>query len=138
MIISDRDISKTELQNIYDDFKKIEREDGVPDAPQIRHQFIAEDDGGIMGFASGLTNHKWFNLTDMWVREDCRRRGLGARLLKMLERRVFDLGIRHIYTWTAGFHSPQFYEAQGYRVFAVFEDFFEVAGYHHIGYRKDL
>ena len=30
------------------------------------------------------------------------------------------------------------YRRQGYQAFAVFEDFFEVKGYHHIGYRKDI
>jgi len=33
------------------------------DIPQIRYQFIAEDnDHLVIGFASGLTNHKWLNL----------------------------------------------------------------------------
>jgi len=138
MKITDRDITNKELQDIYDDFKKIEIQDGIPDAPQIRHQFIAEDNGAVIGFASGLTNHKWFYLSDMWVREDFRRQGLGAKLLKMLEDKVKSVGIEHIYTWTTGFINPKFYEKQGYRVFTVFEDFCEVKGYHKIGYRKDL
>src|SRR5215469_7854588 len=100
MTITDRDITEQELQDIYDDFKKIEIRDGIPDAPQVRHQFIAEDNGVVIGFASGLTNHKWFYLSDMWVHEDFRRQGLGAKLLKMLEDRVKSIGIEHIYTWT--------------------------------------
>ena len=138
MNITDRDITKQELEDIYADFKKIERLDGVPDAPQVRHQFLAEEGGAVVGFASGLTNHRWFYLSDMWVREDYRRQGLGAKLLRMLEEKVRAVGIEHIYTWTSGFINPHFYESQGYRVFTVFEDFFEVEGYHMIGYRKDL
>ena len=138
MKITDREITKKELQDIYDDFKKIERQDGVPDAPQVRYQYTAEDNGTVTGFASGLTNHKWFYLSDLWVHEDYRRQGLGAKLLKMLEEKVQSIGIEHIYTWTSGFINPQFYEKQGYEVFTVFEDFFEVKGYHHIGYRKDF
>jgi len=138
MKITDRDITKKELQNIYDDFKKIELQDGVPYIEQERYQFIAEENGIIIGFASGLTNHKWFYLTDMWVHEDYRRQGLGTKLLKMLEDKVKSIGTGHIYTWTSGFINPKFYEKQGYKVFTVFEDFFEVKGYHHIGYRKDL
>ncbi|MCL1845163.1 MAG: hypothetical protein FWF77_04600 [Defluviitaleaceae bacterium] len=57
MNITDRDITPKELQDIYDDFKKIEIRDGVPDSPQVRHQFIAEESGAVIGFASGLTNH---------------------------------------------------------------------------------
>jgi len=138
MNITDRDITKKELQDIYDDFKKIETQDGVPDVPQVRYQFIAEDNEIIVGFASGLTNHKWFFLSDMWVHENFRRQGLGTKLLKKLEDKVKAIGIKHIYTWTSGLVNPKFYEKQGYKVFTIFEDFFEVKGYHHIGYRKDF
>ena len=138
MNITDRAITQAELQYIYDDFKRIERRDGVPDCPQLRYQFTAEEDGMVVGFASGLTNHRWFFLTDLWVHEEYRRRGLGTKLLAMLEDKARYVGMEHIYTWTSGFVNPMFYEKQGYERFTVFEDFFEVRGYHHIGYRKEL
>jgi len=138
MQITDRDITKKELDDIYADFTKIEIQDGVPQAPQVRHQFVAEENGVIVGFASGLTNHKWFYLTDLWIHEDYRRQGLGAKLLGMLEDKIKSIGIKHIYTWTTGFINPNFYENQGYYIFTIFENFCEVEGYHKIGYRKDL
>lgn len=138
MKISDREITKQELDDIYEDFKKIEIQDGVPQVEQERHSITAEENGMVVGFASGLTNHKWFYLTDLWVHEDYRRQGLGTKVLAMLEDKVKTLGIQHMYTWTSGFINPKFYEKQGYCVFTVFEDFFEVEGYHHIGYRKDF
>ena len=138
MIITDRDISKEELNGIYDDFKKIEIQDNVPLNNQRRFQFIAEENDMIIGFASGLTNHKWFYLSDMWVQADYRRQGLGGKLLVMLEEKVKSIGMEHVWTWTTGFINPKFYESQGYKVFTVFEDFCEVKGYHQIGYRKDL
>jgi len=139
MKISDRDITKQELQDIYADFKTIDLQDGIPDSPQARHQFVAEDANGIIiGFASGLTSHKWFYLTDMWVHQDFRRQGLGALLLKMLEDKIISIGIKHIYTWTTGPNNQKFYESQGYEVFTIFENFCEVEGYHKIGYRKDF
>jgi len=138
LTITTRDITKQELEDIYADFKKIEQQDGVPAAPQVRYQYVAEENGIIVGFVSGLTNHKWFCLTDLWVHKDYRRQGMGAKLLRMLEEKIQSIGIEHVYLWTSGFINPLFYEKQGYRVFTVFEDFFEVEGYHHIGYRKDL
>ena len=138
LFFSDRAITKTELEAIYDDFKKIESADGVPGSAQERYQSVAERDGQIIGFASGLTNHRWFFLSDMWVREDYRRQGLGSKLLIMLEEKIKAIGIEHIYTWTSGFINPHFYEKHGYSAFTVFENFFEVEGYHHIGYRKDF
>ena len=138
MKITDREITKQELDDIYADFKKIEIQDGIPQMEQERHSITAEENGMVVGFASGLTNHKWFYLSDLWVREDYRRQGLGTKVLAMLEDKVKSLGTQHIYTWTSGFINPKFYEKQGYYVFTVFEDFFQVEGYHHIGYRKDF
>lgn len=138
MEILEREITDSELQNIYEDFKKIEIQDGVPQVKQSRYQYIAEEEENVIGFISGLTNHKWFFLTDLWVHENYRRRGLGSDLLKLLEKKIVSIGIEHIYTWTSGFINPHFYEKHGYRVFAVFEDFFEVKDYNHIGYRKDF
>ena len=138
MQITNREITQEELNAIYDDFKQIERRDGVPFKPQERRQFVAEHEGTVIGLASGLTNHKWFCLTDLWVHGGFRQQGLGTKLLKLLEEDIAAIGIEHIYLWTSGFANPKFYEKQGYRVFTVFEDFFEVDGYHQIGYRKDL
>ena len=138
MTITDRDISKKELDDIYQDFKVIETQDEVPPNNQRRYQFVAEENGIVIGFASGLTNHKWFYLSDMWVHENHRRQGLGAKLLKMLEDKVVSIGMKHIWTWTTGFINPKFYESQGYEIFTVFEDFCEVKGYHQVGYRKDF
>jgi len=138
MTISQREISKSELNDIYEDFSKIEVQDGIPQREQARFQFLAEENGEVIGFASGLTNHRWFYLTDLWVHENYRRQGLGTKLLKMLEEKAASAGMEHIYTWTSGFVNPAFYTKQGYTVFAVFEEFFEVKGYHHIGFRKDL
>ena len=92
----------------------------------------------VIGFVSGLTNHKWFYLTDLWVHEDYRRQGLGSKLIIMLENKIKIIGIEHIYTWTNGFTNPKFYEKHGYKVFTVFENFYEIEGYHHIGFRKDF
>ena len=138
MLVSDREITPEELEEIYRDFETIERRDGVPDAKGRRLQFTAEADGRIIGFVSGLTNHRWFYLSDLWVREEYRGRGLGSRLLCRMEEQLRSIGIAHIYTWTSGFSNPKFYEKHGYAAFTVFEDFFEVPGYHQIGYRKDL
>ena len=60
MRFTDRNITKQELESIYDDFKKIERLGGVPDAKQERHQFAVEENGMVIAFVSGLTNHKRF------------------------------------------------------------------------------
>ena len=138
MDIVEREITASELEEIYRDFERIEQRDGVPQVPRERYSDIAEEDGEVIGFASGLTHHKWFYLSDLWVKEPYRGKGLGSRLLEMLEEKVRALGIEHIYTWTSGPRNPRFYERHGYRAFTVFENFYEIEGYHQTGFRKDL
>jgi len=138
MNIVDREITKEELQAIYDDFKKIEIQDGLSQDESKRYNVVAEENGAVVGFASGLTQYEWFHLTDLWVHENHRRQGLGAKILKMLEDKIKPAGMRHVYTWTTGFINPKFYESQGYKAFTVFENYCGREGYHKVGYRKDF
>ena len=139
MKITDRNLTKQELKEIYDDFKKIEIQHGVPQVEQERYNVTADENGMVIGMASGLTNHKWFYLSDLWVHENYRGQKLGAKLLALLENNIKSIGIEHIYTWTTAYNSNElFYEKQGYRQCFIFEDFFEVKGGHHICLRKDF
>jgi N-acetylglutamate synthase-like GNAT family acetyltransferase len=139
MKITDRNVTEEELNNIYKDFKNIEIEYSVPDAKADRYNITVEAKGKVIGFASGLTNHKWFCLTDLWIKDDYRNQKLGAKILKLLEDKVKSKGIKHIYTWTTGYNkNEEFYKKQGYEIFVIFEDFFEVKDGHHIGLKKDL
>ena len=138
MQITEREITQEELNRIYEDFTKIEIRGGVPQTPVMRYQYTVEEDGKVIGFVSGLTEHKWFYLSDLWVEEEHRRSGLGSKLLVMMEEKARSAGMEHVYTWTTGRINPIFYEKHGYKRFTVFEDFCEVEGYHRIGYRKDL
>jgi len=138
MNISERDITPAELESIYDDFRNIEIADGVPQRKTERYQYVFEENGAVIGYVSGITEHKWFYLTDLWVEESYRRQGLGTRLLNMIEQKASDVGMEHIYLWTSGFINPLFYEKLGYIRFTVLEDKYEVEGYHQTGYRKDI
>ena len=138
MKITDRDISRQELEAIYADFAVIDLQDGIPDHPSARHQYVAEADGIIIGLASGLAQHRWFYLTDLWVHKDHRGTGLGSKLLAMLEKKVQSVGIAHMYTWTSGPGNTIFYQKQGYEIFAQFDNFYEVEGHHKVGFRKDF
>lgn len=138
MIITNRDITPEELRGIYDDFRDIEIRDGVPQRKTQRLQFVMEENNEVIGYVSGLTEHKWFYLTDLWIKEEHRRQGLGTGLLAMMEQKAAAVGMEHIYLWTAGRVNPLFYEKNGYQSFAVLEDKYEVEGYHQVGYRKDI
>ncbi len=138
MEIIKRETSSEERSRILRDFDQILARDGVPRYDGKRYSFVAEENGKLIGYASGLKEHLWLYLTDLWVEESRRRQGTGTALLNRMEATAREEGLRHVYLWTSGFVNPLFYEKNGYRKFVVFEDFFEVEGYHQIGYRKDL
>ena len=111
MKFTNRNVTKEELKNIYDDFRGIESRYGVPEASQVRYNVTVEENDKLIGMASGLTNHKWFNLTDLWIHEKYRKQGLGSKILKQLEEDIKSKGVKHIYTWTTGFDKNDiFYE----------------------------
>jgi len=139
MKITERSVSQQELKEIYNDFKKIEIQHNVPQVEQKRYNVTADENGIVVGMASGLTNHKWFYLSDLWVHENYRGQGLGTKLLAMLEDKIRAIGMEHIYTWTTAYNSnEQFYEKHGYKQCFMFENLFEVKDGHHICLRKDF
>ena len=140
MKISKREVTKQELKEIYDDFRKIEMQYGVPQVERKRYNVTAEDNDMLIGMASGLSHqNKWFYLSDLWVHENYRKQGLGAKLLATLEDEIKSAGIKHIYTCTTAYNSNEiFYEKQGYQQCFTFENYFEVKNGHHVYMRKDI
>ena len=138
MNISDRTVMEDEWKNIYADLEKIHSQNGIPPFKEERHRLVIDENEEIIGVADGYTNHKWFYFALLLVREDYRRQGLGTKLLVMLEEKLKEAGIEHIYLWTSGFINPKFCEKHGYNLFTVFENLYEAEGHHHMGYRKDL
>lgn len=67
---------------------------------------------------------RWLQVDLLWVHEDRRGSGLGAGLLELAEQRAREergcIGVR-LDTW--GFQAKPFYEARGYTVFGVLEDY---------------
>lgn len=75
----------------------------------------AETIGGLIGERCGDTVY----LKTLWVHDDCRRQGVGAKLMDMLESKAKSSGVSRIITNTYGFQSRVFYENQGFELFSV-------------------
>ncbi len=139
MKFTDREITSDEYNKICEDFRKIEIDYGITDSNNKRINITVEEEEKVVGFASGLINHEWFNLTDLWIIEEYRGKGLGAKILGMIEEKAKAEGVKHSYTWTTAYNSNEkFYEKQGYKQCLVFEDYFGIKGGHHICLRKDF
>ena len=134
----DRDLTQLELERMHQSFGENQLASGVPLTVQVRHNVIAvEDTDSFIGCASGLeTDNHWFHLTDLWLEEAYRKRGLGTALLKQLETKLAAAGITDVYTWTAGYEAPGFYRRQGYELFCEFENYY--VGSSRFGFRKQL
>ncbi len=143
MDIIERDITDAELRQVHAGFNQHAVEHGNPPEASQRFSIVAVDDGMFVGCSSGLACKTatgyggWFYLTDMFVEKRHRGQGLGHTLLERLEHRVTELGISHIWAWTAGYEAPDFYRRHGYSVFFEQPNYYS-SGHSRIGLYKHL
>jgi len=62
----------------------------------------------------GRTWGECAELRQLWVAPALRRRGLGARLVRLFEQQALSRGCRRVYLDTFSFQAPRLYEALGY------------------------
>lgn len=89
---------------------------------------VWEEDGQILGYAYADTfktraAYQWDADLSVYLRGDCRGRGIGRALYAELENRMRDLGYHVLYgvVTSSNEASCRFHEAMGYRPIAVFE-----------------
>lgn len=93
-------------------------------------------DGALAGGLVGMTNWEWLYVDCLWVAEEHRRGGLGARLLRAAEEEAVRRGCRWSRLWTYDFQAPDFYPRQGYERWGVLDGY--PPGHSQIWFRKDL
>ena len=99
--------------------------------------------GAILGtkgeIIAGYCGHTWggnCELTNVWVSEGCRGKGLGKALLDSAEAEAVRRQCSQIVLRTHSFQAPGFYEANGYKCRFVLENV--PAGYSDMVYIKVL
>ena len=139
----EREMTEPEYACVNAGFGEHTVEHGNPVVTSERFGFVVMDGESFVGCATGLAEKhghgycNWFYLTDLFIEKAYRQKGLGAEVLGKLEDRVAGLGIRNIWTWTAGFEAPGFYKKQGYEIFCELDDWYS-SGHSRIGLRKTL
>jgi ribosomal protein S18 acetylase RimI-like enzyme len=98
-------------------------------------KFIGSATG--LAYKNGAQYSGWFYLTDLFIEKPYRRQGLGAAILAKLEARISALGVRYVWTDTAGYEAPGFYKRQGYIVIYENENWY-ASGHSRVGLRKTL
>ena len=132
-------MTPAELAQMNAGFDQHATRHGNPPVPSKRYGYVLMNGDTFIGCASGLANdnYEWFYLTDLFIEEAYRGRGLGAKILSKLEERLIEAGVKHIWTWTAAYEAPGFYKKQGYTTFVEMENWY-VSGHARVGLWKKL
>jgi ribosomal protein S18 acetylase RimI-like enzyme len=75
---------------------------------------------------AGLYAYTWGGCLDIklvWVREDCRGRGLGSSLMRAAEREAIARGCHIAMVATHSFQAPDFYKQLGYEEIGVLDGY---------------
>lgn len=98
---------------------------------------VCDDAGGLVAGLSGWTWGTCAGIAMVWVREDRRRDGWGARLLAAAEAEAQARGCTQVTVSSFTFQAPEFYRRHGYVEYARTEGL-PVAGMADVHLRKDL
>lgn len=98
--------------------------DGKLKEPDIEIIRVAYDENGnIIGGASGSTYLSSIEIEVLWVHEDYRGQNIASKLLDEVENEAKKAGCRLAHLTTYSFQSPQFYQKRGYVVCGEIEGF---------------
>ena len=84
--------------------------------------FAAEDNGRIVGVITGRAYYNEVHIGDLIVGKECRRDGVGSKLVAAVEDAFAGKGYEKIALTTFGFQAPEFYKKLGYELEFVRED----------------
>ena len=76
---------------------------------------IEEDGKLIAGLDACITAFKILYVSTVFVDEEYRRKGIGARLIREMEKRAAGMGINTVRLDTFDWQGKEFYEALGYQ-----------------------
>lgn len=77
-------------------------------------QIGMEDDGKLIaGLDACVTTFKILYVSTVFVDEEYRRKGIGERLIREMEKRAFEMGVNTIRLDTFDWQGKDFYEALG-------------------------
>lgn len=86
--------------------------------------FVLKTPGGeVLGGIIGATYWNWLYINLMWIHEDYRRQGYGAKLLELAEAEAKKRGAAYAHLDTFSFQAPDFYRKYGYEVYGTLQNF---------------
>jgi GNAT superfamily N-acetyltransferase len=98
------------------------RQTSIDDCRPIRLA-VRDAHGTLVGGLGGVTNFGWLYIAVVWVDEAARGRGLGSRLMDMVEAEAIRRGCKYACLTTFSFQARPFHERRGYEVFGQLDDY---------------
>ena len=83
---------------------------------------IEKDGKLIAGLDACITAFKILYVSTVFVEEAWRRKGIGAQLIREMEKRASDMGVNTIRLDTFNWQGKEFYEAMGYQCVGQYEN----------------
>ena len=90
--------------------------------PKPLHIVARNDTGELVGGLFAATSMSWLKVDIMAVREDHRRRGVGALMLHAAEAEARRRGCKYCFLDTMDYQAPEFYRRCGYDVVGSIAD----------------
>ncbi len=85
--------------------------------------FVAQDDNdNILGVITGRAYYNEVHIGDLIIEENCRKQGLGSRLVHVVENEFSGKSYQKITLTTFGFQAPEFYKKLGYQLEFIRKD----------------
>ena len=81
-----------------------------------------DEDGDVIGGILGGTYWGWMYVDILWVHENHRHEGIGAKLLREAEKEAIRRGCHHVHLDTMSWQAPMFYQKHGYEVIGILPD----------------
>ncbi|MBO4907833.1 MAG: GNAT family N-acetyltransferase [Lachnospiraceae bacterium] len=86
-------------------------------------QIGMEDDGKLIaGLDACVTTFKILYVSTVFVDEEYRRKGIGERLIREMEKRALEMGVNTIRLDTFDWQGKDFYEALGYKCVGQYDN----------------
>ena len=86
--IIERALADDERVKMLSDYDQILAKAGVPQNEFKHYSLVAEEEKQMIGYVSGIRDHQWLFLSDMWIEVTHRRQGIGSYLLKSFEEKI--------------------------------------------------
>ena len=107
----------------------------INDKPNCFNIFIKQNEK-IVGGAIIYQHRDALYIDVLWCMEECRRKGIGSKLMGMIESKAQNKSIKKLFVDTYAFQAQEFYKKHGFKIISCAPEY--LLGHDRIFMRKDI